>query len=63
MFEAEWHKNLFAAGLRRVRGKFSLKQFQVFDLLHLCRNFVLSQSRHHATTPGLDRRQLQHVWF
>jgi RNA polymerase sigma-70 factor (ECF subfamily) len=33
VFEAEWQKNLFAAALERVRGKFSLKQFQVFDLL------------------------------
>jgi len=33
VFEAEWQKNLFAAALERVRGRFSLKQFQIFDLL------------------------------
>ena len=33
LFEAEWRKNLFATALERVRGNFSLKQFQVFDLL------------------------------
>jgi len=32
LFEAEWRKNLFAAALERVKSKFSLKQFQVFDL-------------------------------
>jgi RNA polymerase sigma-70 factor (ECF subfamily) len=32
LFEAEWRKNLFAAALERVKAKFSLKQFQVFDL-------------------------------
>lgn len=35
MFEAEWRKNLFTAALERVRARFSLKQFQVFDLLVL----------------------------
>jgi RNA polymerase sigma-70 factor (ECF subfamily) len=33
MFEAEWRKNLFVAALERVKQKFSLKQFQIFDLL------------------------------
>src|SRR6266566_4672929 len=32
LFEAEWRKNLFAAALERVKQKFSLKQFQMFDL-------------------------------
>jgi RNA polymerase sigma factor (sigma-70 family) len=35
MFEAEWRKNLFAAAMERVKHKFSLKQFQLFDLLVL----------------------------
>jgi len=35
MFEAEWRKNLFVAALERIKQKFSLKQFQVFDLLVL----------------------------
>jgi len=35
LFDAEWRKNLFAAALERVKDKFSLKQFQVFDLLVL----------------------------
>jgi len=35
LFEAEWRSNLFALALDRVRGKFSLKQFQIFDLLVL----------------------------
>ncbi len=35
LFEAEWRKNLFAAALHRVKGRFTLKQFQVFDLLVL----------------------------
>jgi RNA polymerase sigma-70 factor (ECF subfamily) len=35
MFEAHWRKNLFAAALERVKEKFSLKQFQIFDLLVL----------------------------
>src|SRR6266566_8312702 len=33
LFEAEWRKNLFATALERVRGNFSLKQFQIFDLI------------------------------
>jgi len=33
LFETEWRKKMFAAGLERVRGKFNLKQLQVFDLL------------------------------
>jgi RNA polymerase sigma factor (sigma-70 family) len=32
LFEAEWRKNLMAAALERVQAKFSLKQFQIFDL-------------------------------
>ena len=32
LFEAEWRKNLFTAALERVKAKFSLKQFQMFDL-------------------------------
>jgi DNA-directed RNA polymerase specialized sigma24 family protein len=32
LFEAEWRKNLMSAALERVQAKFSLKQFQVFDL-------------------------------
>ena len=32
IFETEWHKNLLATALERVRTKFSLKQFQMFDL-------------------------------
>jgi RNA polymerase sigma factor (sigma-70 family) len=32
LFEAEWRKNLLAAALERVQAKFSLKQFQIFDL-------------------------------
>ena len=33
VFEAEWRKNHFAAALERVKQKFRLKQFQIFDLL------------------------------
>ena len=33
LFETQWRENLFAAALERVKEKFSLKQFQVFDLL------------------------------
>jgi RNA polymerase sigma factor (sigma-70 family) len=33
LFEQEWRKQLFAAALERVKGHFSLKQFQIFDLL------------------------------
>jgi len=32
LFEVVWRKNLFAAALERVKAKFSLKQFQMFDL-------------------------------
>jgi RNA polymerase sigma-70 factor (ECF subfamily) len=35
VFETQWRKNLFDVALERVKGKFSLKQFQVFDLLVL----------------------------
>ena len=35
IFETEWRKNLFAVALDRIKDKFSLKQFQVFDLLVL----------------------------
>ena len=35
LFEAEWRKNLFAAALERVRQRFSLRQFQVFELVVL----------------------------
>jgi RNA polymerase sigma-70 factor (ECF subfamily) len=35
LFEQEWRKNLFAAALERVKGRFSLKQYQIFDLLVL----------------------------
>jgi RNA polymerase sigma factor (sigma-70 family) len=35
LFEKEWRNNLFAAALERVKEKFSLKQFQIFDLLVL----------------------------
>jgi RNA polymerase sigma-70 factor (ECF subfamily) len=35
LFDAEWRKGLFAAALERVKEKFSLKQFQIFDLLVL----------------------------
>jgi RNA polymerase sigma-70 factor (ECF subfamily) len=31
LFEQEWRKNLWAAALERVKAKFSLKQFQVFE--------------------------------
>jgi RNA polymerase sigma factor (sigma-70 family) len=34
-FETQWRKNLFSAALDRVKEKFSLKQFQIFDLLVL----------------------------
>jgi RNA polymerase sigma factor (sigma-70 family) len=33
LFEAQWRKTQFAIALDRVKGKFSLKQFQIFDLL------------------------------
>jgi RNA polymerase sigma-70 factor (ECF subfamily) len=32
LFEAEWRKSLFALALERVKQKFTLKQFQIFDL-------------------------------
>jgi RNA polymerase sigma factor (sigma-70 family) len=35
LFEQEWRKNLFTAALERVKGRFSIKQFQIFDLLVL----------------------------
>ena len=35
LFETEWRKNLFAVALERVKQKFSLKQFQIFDLVAL----------------------------
>jgi len=35
VFETEWRKNLFDVALERVKEKFSLKQFQIFDLLVL----------------------------
>ena len=35
LFEAEWRKSLFSRALEQVKEKFTLKQFQVFDLLVL----------------------------
>jgi RNA polymerase sigma-70 factor (ECF subfamily) len=35
LFETQWREKLFAAALERVKEKFTLKQFQVFDLLVL----------------------------
>jgi len=35
VFEAQWRKNLFDVALDRIKEKFSLKQFQVFDLVVL----------------------------
>jgi len=35
IFETQWRKNLFDAALERVKQKFNLKQFQIFDLLVL----------------------------
>jgi RNA polymerase sigma-70 factor (ECF subfamily) len=35
LFETQWRQNLFALALQRVKPKFSLKQFQIFDLLVL----------------------------
>ncbi|HWD18234.1 MAG TPA: sigma-70 family RNA polymerase sigma factor [Verrucomicrobiae bacterium] len=35
VFETQWRNNLFTAALARVKEKFSLKQFQIFDLLVL----------------------------
>jgi RNA polymerase sigma factor (sigma-70 family) len=33
LFEEEWRKNLFALALEQVKVHFSLKQFQIFDLV------------------------------
>ena len=33
VFESQWRKNLFDVAVDRVKTKFSLKQFQIFDLL------------------------------
>ena len=33
VFENEWRKNLLTTALERVKEKFTLKQFQIFDLL------------------------------
>ena len=35
LFEAEWRKSLFSRALEQVKSRFTLKQFQVFDLLVL----------------------------
>jgi len=35
LFDAEWQKHLFDIALERVKERFSLKQFQIFDLLVL----------------------------
>jgi RNA polymerase sigma-70 factor (ECF subfamily) len=35
LFETEWRKTVFSAALERVKQKFSLRQFQIFDLLVL----------------------------
>jgi RNA polymerase sigma-70 factor (ECF subfamily) len=35
VFETQWRKNLFNVALERVKEKFSLKQFQIFDLVVL----------------------------
>jgi RNA polymerase sigma-70 factor (ECF subfamily) len=35
LFETRWRENLFATALERVKLKFSLKQYQMFDLLVL----------------------------
>jgi RNA polymerase sigma-70 factor (ECF subfamily) len=35
VFETQWRKSLFDEALERVRPKFTLKQFQVFDLVVL----------------------------
>jgi len=35
LFETEWRKNLFGLALEHAKEKFSLKQFQIFDLLVL----------------------------
>ena len=33
VFETQWREKLFAAALERVKVRFSLKQFQIFDLV------------------------------
>jgi RNA polymerase sigma-70 factor (ECF subfamily) len=33
VFETQWQRSLYAGALDRVKGKFSLKQFQIFDLV------------------------------
>jgi len=33
VFETQWQRSLYAGALERVKGEFSLKQFQVFDLV------------------------------
>jgi RNA polymerase sigma factor (sigma-70 family) len=33
VFESQWRKNLFDVAVDRVKTRFSLKQFQIFDLL------------------------------
>ena len=35
VFESQWRKNLFDVAVERVKTKFSLKQFQIFDLVVL----------------------------
>src|SRR5215471_12329301 len=35
VFETQWRQSLFTLALERVKEKFSLKQFQIFDLLVL----------------------------
>jgi RNA polymerase sigma factor (sigma-70 family) len=35
VFESQWRKNLFDVAVERVKLKFSLKQFQIFDLVVL----------------------------
>ena len=35
VFESQWRKNLFDVAMERVKLKFSLKQFQIFDLVVL----------------------------
>ena len=35
VFESQWRKNLFDVAVDRVRPRFSLKQFQIFDLVVL----------------------------
>ena len=33
VFETQWQRSLYAGALERVKGKFSLKQLQIFDLV------------------------------